>query len=329
VALAHHADDQVETFWLRLLRGDVGAGLAGMRWKRSAGKDSLVLLVRPLLDVRKAEINEYARDKGLTFREDDSNADLRFQRNRIRHEIIPALEAYQPQVRPITLRAAETLAAEKEFLSECAQKWLKEKAPDFESIHPALQREIIRLQLLATNVRPNFDLIEELRVCGRIANPGPNSFLVRLATGEIQESAIASPEFNPTAKEISVREPGEEAFGDIVVKWEFADIRGHREAGVEYFDVARVGSPVLLRHWRAGDRFQAIGAKGPAKLQDLFTNLKVPSQERRSRVVAVSAGGAIFWVERLRIGAGFKVTPETKRILRWSWRRTVSSSIYP
>ena len=242
VALAHHADDQVETFWLRLLRGDVGAGLAGMRWKRSVGEN--VFLVRPLLNIRKAEINEYARDNAVEFREDASNADLKFQRNRIRHEIIPALEAYQPQLRAITLRAAEALAAEKEFLAERARKWLEEKSPDFESVHRALQREVIRLQLLARNIRPTFDLIEELRVSGRSVNLGPNSSVTRLPSGEIQHSAIPNLEFVPAEKELSVQAAGEEAFGGIVVNWEFANARGHREAGVEYFDAARIGSVV-------------------------------------------------------------------------------------
>jgi tRNA(Ile)-lysidine synthase len=77
----------------------------------------------------------------------------------------------------------------------------------------------------------------------------------------------------------------------------------------------------LLRHWRAGDRFWPIGLGCPAKVQDLFTNQRVPREERRSRVIAEAAGGEVFWVEGLRIGERFKLTPRTRRVLELRWRR--------
>jgi tRNA(Ile)-lysidine synthase len=77
----------------------------------------------------------------------------------------------------------------------------------------------------------------------------------------------------------------------------------------------------LLRHWRAGDRFWPIGLECPAKLQDLFTNLRVPREERRSRVIAEAAAGEVVWVEGLRIGERFKLTPRTRRVLELRWRR--------
>ena len=78
---------------------------------------------------------------------------------------------------------------------------------------------------------------------------------------------------------------------------------------------------VCLRHWQPGDRFRQIGAAAPAKLQDIFTNLKVPRSERRRRVVAATRHGDIFWVEGLRIGEGFKLDKTTVRRLEWRWQR--------
>jgi tRNA(Ile)-lysidine synthase len=95
--------------------------------------------------------------------------------------------------------------------------------------------------------------------------------------------------------------------------------------GVEFFDAGAIGARILLRHWQAGDRFQPIGLPEPVKLQDLFTNAKVPREERHWRVVAEAADGRIFWVEGLRIGEAFKVTPATRQRLRWAWRRATSS----
>jgi tRNA(Ile)-lysidine synthase len=82
-----------------------------------------------------------------------------------------------------------------------------------------------------------------------------------------------------------------------------------------------VGSKVILRHWRKGDRFQPIGMSGAVKLQDLFVNQKVARALRHQLVVAESEKGDIFWVEGLRISERFQLTKSTKRRLQWQWRR--------
>ena len=91
VALAHHADDQLELFFLRLLRGGGGEGLAGMKWRNPSPADARIELVRPLLDQPKVALAEYASQRGIRHREDATNALLDFQRNRIRHELLPLL----------------------------------------------------------------------------------------------------------------------------------------------------------------------------------------------------------------------------------------------
>ena len=114
--------------------------------------------------------------------------------------------------------------------------------------------------------------------------------------------------------------------GGVVVKWVFARMkRGFRKAeqptsGTEFFDADRVGKEIVLRHWRAGDRFQPIGLKRAVKLQDLFTNAKIP-RERRHQLVVAEARNGIFWVEGLRISENFKLTAETTLVLNWGWRR--------
>ena len=85
-------------------------------------------------------------------------------------------------------------------------------------------------------------------------------------------------------------------------------VRPRRQKGCEFFDADRVGSRIILRHWRPGDRFQPIGMKSAVKLQNLFTNAKIPRARRRELLVAVAEDGEIFWVEQLRIGEPFKLT---------------------
>jgi tRNA(Ile)-lysidine synthase len=89
----------------------------------------------------------------------------------------------------------------------------------------------------------------------------------------------------------------------------------------EHFDADKVGHAIGLRHWRPGDRFQPIGMAGGVKLQDLFTNRKIPRAERLGLVVATTAGGELFWVEGLRLAERFKLDKNTVRGLKWCWER--------
>jgi tRNA(Ile)-lysidine synthase len=93
------------------------------------------------------------------------------------------------------------------------------------------------------------------------------------------------------------------------------------EGGCEWFDADQVGPTVLLRHWSSGDRFQPIGMKGSVKLQDWFTNRKVPAARRRRLVVATTMDGEIFWIEGQRISERFKLDKATRRRLKWVWHR--------
>ena len=115
---------------------------------------------------------------------------------------------------------------------------------------------------------------------------------------------------------------GRAACGAAILAWSF--IPGGElpppHAHTEHFDADAVGESIVLRHWRAGDRFQPIGLGHEVKLQDFFVNQKIPRERRHELWIATTGSGDIFWVEGARIGERFKVTPATKRILRWQWR---------
>src|SRR6185436_7059327 len=118
---------------------------------------------------------------------------------------------------------------------------------------------------------------------------------------------------------------GKARFGGIEIRWGIISARDTVKraptfaAGVEYFDAEKVGSAVLLRHWRPGDRFQPIGLSAPTKVQDLFTNARIPRPARHQLVVATTATGELFWVEGLRIAERFKLDKRTLRRLKWQW----------
>ena len=116
-------------------------------------------------------------------------------------------------------------------------------------------------------------------------------------------------------------------FGGVQIQWQLISARHASKetpdfaTSVEYFDADKVGSTVQVRHWRPGDRFQPIGLGAPVKLQDFFTNEKIPRGVRHQLVVAATASGEIFWVEGLRIAERFKLDKQTVRRLKWRWSR--------
>ncbi len=119
---------------------------------------------------------------------------------------------------------------------------------------------------------------------------------------------------------------GRGAFGGRTFRWRVeamgrfrlpAKRSGKRAAVRECFDAEKIGDEIILRHWQPGDRFQPIGLKSAAKLQDLFVNATIPAARRRALVLATTAAGDIFWVEGLRIGERFKLTPQTRRKMVW------------
>jgi tRNA(Ile)-lysidine synthase len=337
VALAHHADDQVELFFLRLLRGGGGQGVAGMKWQSKSPNNSRIRLARPLLDQTKAALREHAIARKIRFREDATNDSLKFQRNRIRHELIPLLRRdYQPALDKTILRVMEIVGAESECVGFLAQEWIAAKSRvGFEELHVAIQRRCLQEQLLRRGVTPSYELIEDLRLnpkrlvsVGRRPGDGslPHSFVLRESNGIIQVQRLEPAQFRTESKSIRLKgRAGRLAFGGLAIQWrlqtgEFLGLPKRRAAS-EVFDAEKVGNEITLRHWKPGDRFQPIGMKSGAKLQDLFTNARIPASERKGLVIAATAQGEIFWVERLRISERYKLSEGTIRRLQWRWHR--------
>jgi tRNA(Ile)-lysidine synthase len=337
IALAHHADDQVELFFIRLLRGSGGEGLAGMKWRNAFPGAKGIEIVRPLLEESKSALREYAAANKIKFREDATNASLDILRNRVRHELLPLLRRnYQPALSKVVLRLMEIVGEEAELARLTAEDWLR-KARDsgaiqsFSKLPVAVQRHVLRMQLLAEGIAPDFELIEKLRrkpdevVTLQQFDSSARS-ISRDSAGVVHWHTSEPIAFDEESHKVSLGgSAGRTKFNGIGIAWQTQSKPGMtlptRKAGTEYFDAELVGSKVILRHWRKGDRFQPIGMSGAVKLQDLFVNQKVPQALRHRLVVAETEKGHIFWVEGLRISERFQLTKATKRRLQWQWSR--------
>jgi tRNA(Ile)-lysidine synthase len=385
IALAHHLDDHIELFFLRLFRGSGSQGLAGMKWKSPSPSNRSITLVRPLLDCSKKGLRDYAAQQKVPFREDSTNTSSDIQRNRIRNELLPLLKReYQPALNDCLSRVIDILSAESEFLTATAESWLRAtygaeppykstigaknlrrqelvsahgspltSVARFESLPVALQRRCVQLQLMELGIAPDYDLIEHLRRNPDKpveVSPEPSKWsannLERASVGDPVGGGISQRAFLRLVRdggkvllfdavdtgpfltgftELDLQQAGQRNWHKVRLTWQIRDQRGlkllKKSPGTESFDADKVGPVAVIRHWRPGDRFQPIGFKELAKLQDLFVNQKVPRDVRRHLLVAATANGDLFWVEGLRISERFKLTENTNRRLQWRWQR--------
>lgn len=334
IALGHHADDQVETLLLRLLRGSGSEGLAGMKWQAPSPADPTRWLIRPLLGEARTAVESYAAAAGVVYREDASNRRLEAARNVLRRHVVPVLRRLQPALAITVPRLMTVLGDEVDYLRSMAQQWLRRRSPPFDQLHPALQRWVLLLQLRARGVEAGWALIERLRTLpGRPETAPGNVRVWRAVEGTVNVETAGAPGFSGEEMRLVLHAPsGAVEFAGVQFSWRIRarqpgrPVRVRPRAGRECLDADCVGPCVVLRHWRPGDRFQPLGLAAPAKLQDLFTNAKVARAERHQRVVATGAEGGIFWVEGLRPGAAVGLTPATRRVLVWRWARVAAGA---
>lgn len=282
VALAHHADDQLETFFLRAARGTGPSGLGGMRFFQTLEG---LAIARPMLGIRKAEIVQWLEEnKGAgsaCWREDASNADESIPRNLVRHQILPILGK-------INERAAENILRTMEILRD-------------EEDHPerAARRRKIRDWLIGQGVSPDFETIETVIAFAEKKNG--TSFLDVEGLRIINEYGT-----------LRVGTSNFPTIGKIQMEQGVGILRGPWDASVSLAKVAR--REVSVRAAQPGDRMEPYGMEGSKKLQDIFTDLKVPKIQRAGWPV-VECGGEIIWLPGYRIARGWELSSKSEPAL--------------
>ena len=341
IALGHHRGDQAETVLMNLLRGAGASGLKGILPVRE-GK-----FIRPLLAFSRKEIEDFVAQLGLQPRCDATNYQLNYLRNRVRLELIPALErAYNPNIQSVLNQTAELLQVESDYLEMIAHDAfqacrIESYTPDtvvldrrlFRQHHLALRRRILRLAVAEVfgEIRDlyfnHFESMLNL-IDGEAPNSAldlPNGGAFRRAYNRvlIQKAADSHPPF-----EYEVAVPGHtplprldaEMIATVVehpincaVADKFPD--GKFQA---VFDLDRLQLPLMLRQRRDGDRFHPFGMRGTKKLKDLLIDAKIPRQ-KRGRIPVLMSGDEIIWVVGYRTSEPFKIRAETRRRLYLSY----------
>ncbi len=295
-AAGHTASDQAETVLYRLAVSPGSRALHGMAPRRGR-------LVRPLLAVTRDEVRGYLRARGLEWREDPSNADRRFARARVRHDLLAALREIGPTPERTIATTAAQLRDEAELLDHAVDAALEElgggPAVSLAALReqpPALRRLVLRR--LAGD-RPVPDEVIELDERGSSSLDLGEGLRAVAEYGTIRFTSAADPR-EPEPVELPV--PGRARFGDWELEAAFA------EEGDVAVSAAAIGDSATVRAWRDGDRMRPLGLGGTKTLQDLFTDRKIPRALRRTLPV-VDVGGEIAWVAGVALDERFAARP--------------------
>lgn len=350
VVVGHSADDQVETILMHFIRGAGTDGLRGMEFRSLPNAWSAdIPLVRPLLSTWRSQILEYCQKWGLEPIDDPTNQDLTYFRNRLRHELIPYLESYNPSIRQVIWRTAEVLRADAQVLDSLLQEvWqacLLEKGSGYIALDRGLssqqplgiQRNLIRRAI--ASLRPdlrdiNFNAVEVGRSYLQVSMPPAEIDLIAGLKLTSEPGRLWISEWKallPATEWPQVSEPGNiltiPGIMHLAAGWQLSaeeltsnDIAIDQPQTDEdpfqaWLDGENIRGPLLVRPRLPGDRFQPHGMGGHSvKISDFMINIKLPRRARSAWPLVCSAG-QIIWVPGFRIAHPFRVNGTTSRIV--------------
>ena len=336
IVLAHHADDLVETVLLRILRGTGPAGLAAMRVRDGRH-------LRPLLSITRAAIEAYAAERGLSPRHDATNDVLDARRNRVRHELLPALRAqYNPAVGDALTRLSALAAEEDDFLSSLARAEYSRARCEvglslevLRALHPALQRRVLRIFWAEeTGTAQDFSYLHEERLRAFLTAEGTAHAemqggwhaysrygVLALCRLPVNKDALENREILlPFTREYAIMNfQGTEFHIRRLNRMTADDWRRMEAREAVYADRAAL-PPLVLRTRRAGDYMQLpVGRK---KLKEILIDDKIPREERDAMpLIALADTQEIFWIAGGRRSILAPVTESTHDILRISYTK--------
>jgi len=306
-------------------------------------------IVRPLIDARRADIVEYLEAEGLEWREDVSNADEALTRNRVRHRLLPELEAMNPRAVEALARTMRVLSEEDALLDRLAARELVRlqqaegthvlEGPEgtvaldragLGALEPALARRVVRLaveRVFPDASRQELDHLDA--VVADLADVGSRRDLPGGVHASVEHDALllrgAVEEPSPLAPAL-LEIPGSVSVADGVVRADPAEVPSvgieadAHDADVEYVDADRLEGPLSVGSALEGERMRPLGMSGTKKLSDVMMDAKVPARHR-SKIPVVREGDRVVWVAGIRLSEAHRVTPDTRRVVRLAYTR--------
>lgn len=316
IATAHHQDDLIETFFLNLSRKTGIKGLTGIKEKSGC-------IIRPLLFAGREEIENYAAQHFIDYREDSSNRELVYQRNFVRHKILPLFSELNPSFKKNFLASVENLKdAESvylEYIRETKDQITKKSEQQLEiSIEGLINTTHPKTLLLEILAEYHFNptVVEEV-FSGLSSDSGKQFFSKSHRLVKDRKKLYVSEIKETEANLYYLEEEDKTIEAPLKLEIEKKDAAGFKiikKSHVACIDLEKVVFPLLIRKWQKGDYFQPLGMTGFKKVSDFFIDQKMPIHEKENTWLLCS-GKKIVWIMGRRLDNRFKVTADTNKVL--------------
>lgn len=339
IAVAHNSNDQAETILMRLMRGSGLEGLTGIKAKREDG------IIRPILCLNRKEIEDYCEKYKLKPKIDKSNYERIYNRNKVRLDIIPYMkENFNYDIVDTLNRMALLLQKDNEYLEEVADKAYKKycrKEKNTLIVSKELfinEKEAIITRVLKnsfkdiSNSYKNFEMkhiidIIELSKLGTSKQIHlTNGIVVENSYGDIIFKERKNKNEGIINKDVTINKSDiskQFEFSNYIIELEVIDKKNNIEFSnndlIKFFDYDKIEEGIIVRNRRDGDKMIPIGMKGTKKLKDIFIDLKIPREER-DIIPIVCFDKKISWIVGCKVSEEFKVTSNTKQILRITFK---------
>jgi len=320
VATAHHQDDLIETMLINLSRGTGIRGLTGIQSKNGR-------IVRPLLVVNREQIFAYATENYISYKNDSSNDELLFQRNMIRHQIIPLFEKINPAFRKNAARTASILKETEQIyqqkLDEIRHLVMQQSGStclvsidQLKSLQPLNTILFELLYPFGFNAQQVHDIFSSFD-----AEAGKIFFSQTHRIVKDRKNLIVTPREDDTSSRFYIEESQSEISRPISLRFERVqrntDFCFSRDPRIVDLDYDLLQFPLILKKWDPGEYFQPLGMSGFKKISDFFIDEKLSIPEKEAAWILYS-GKKVVWIIGRRIDDRFKITLKTRRVLRIS-----------
>jgi tRNA(Ile)-lysidine synthase len=322
IATAHHQNDAAETILLNLTKGTGIAGLHGILPRNN-------YLVRPLLCLAKDDIYEYTTQHHLIWREDSSNESIKYQRNLIRHEVIPALKKINPNLESTINQTVFKISGAEQiyraYISQVrAQSLRQENGVDYLTLAPLLDAtaDAVVLYEILRDYNFNFDTARAIRE-SFAAQPGKTFVSATHVLVKDRDQLVITPKNLGTYGSYEINETDTVFAGNnFNLKLKKVPATGYslpRSKKIAALDAALLQFPLKIRPWKEGDWFVPLGMNGKKKLSDFFINEKIPLN-LKSNIWVLLSDKSMVWVIGHRLDNRFKVTTKTEQVLEITWQ---------
>lgn len=317
IATAHHQNDVAETMLINLTKGSGLSGLHGIKAKNNN-------VIRPLLCFTSDEIQQYIKNNNIVFREDQSNASVKYVRNKIRHEVLPKLAEINPNIIDTLNETAKHLLATENILD---QKIEEEKKHCFTTENELVKINIKQLRELSplttylyyflSPYHFNFDDCEQIALSLN-GNSGKQFFSTTHQLIKDRDFLLLTPKTEKQPEPIIIHTINDFSKSPINIKFELIEnenITFKTAKNIAYLNADKIDFPLRFRKWKEGDNFTPFGMNGKKKLSDYFIDEKFSIPEKEATWLLTDKNDNIIWVVKSRTDNYFKVNSTTKTIL--------------